>query len=241
MYEYRKVFYKDYYASQAGRESDAREKLETDIPMLSREVLPLLNIPKDAKILDIGCGYGSFIAAMKKAGYTNVSGIDISPDQVAVAHKLGIPEVIQADLIPYLQSMPQSFDLISGLDIIEHFSKDELVNLLSLIHNSLKPAGRAIFRTPNLDAPFATVFANGDFTHENYMNAYSARQVMMNSGFSEIAVFPSNMQVKGVAKELLRKLTWGILNVFFKATLFATGRSTKNVLFTPNMLIRVRK
>ena len=65
------------------------------------------------------------------------------------------------------------------MDIIEHFTKNELVELLSLIKNKLNPGGKAIFRTPNLDAPLTTVFANGDFTRwQDHRTFYpSARSV----------------------------------------------------------------
>ncbi len=190
MFQYRQRFYQDYFSSQAGRGHDeqAKEKLETEVRQLNREMVPLINVPKDARILDIGCGIGGFIEALKRKGYTRAEGIDISPQMVAIANQLGIDSVHQADLLPFLRSNPGTFDVISGLDIIEHFSKDELVELLLLVQGALKPGGIAVFRTPNLDAPFATVFANGDFTHENYMNSSSASQVMLTCGFGDIQV-----------------------------------------------------
>ena len=123
------------------------------------------------------------------------------------------------------------------MDIIEHFTKNELVDLLHLIQNYLNPGGIAIFRTPNLDAPMATVYANGDFTHENYMNASSAQQVMMACGFEKVQVFESNMQIPNALKEIIRKVVFSLLKFRFKLTLFATGRSTQNVLISPNMVI----
>ena len=127
--------------------------------------------------------------------------------------------------------------LITGMDIIEHFTKDELVELLQLIKGKLNPGGVAIFRTPNMDAPVASAFALGDFTHENYLNASSAEQVMLSCGFSEVTVLPSTMRVQGVFKEIVRRIAYDWMELFWKLQLFATARSTRKVLFTPNLII----
>ena len=137
----------------------------------------------------------------------------------------------------YLNDSSEKYDLIFGMDIIEHFTKNELVELLSLIKNKLNPGGKAIFRTPNLDAPLTTVFANGDFTHENYMNASSAQQVCLACGFNAVQVVESSVKIQNPLKELIRKFIWFGLKQKLKMTLFATGRSTQNVIFTPNMII----
>jgi len=46
----------------------------------------------------LACGYGRLVYSLKAHGYTNVIGVDISEEQVAIAHKLGITEVISQDL-----------------------------------------------------------------------------------------------------------------------------------------------
>lgn len=38
-----------------------------------------LNLPKDAHILDLGCGPGYFLDEMKERGYTNLTGVTLSP------------------------------------------------------------------------------------------------------------------------------------------------------------------
>lgn len=47
--------------------------------------------------------------------------------------------ISQADLLPFLASHLHTFDIITGMDIIEHFGKDELVEVLTAVRNSLKP------------------------------------------------------------------------------------------------------
>lgn len=239
---YREIFYKNYYSSQLGRDAaNDRHKFNTEKQNFRREILHLIDGPKNQRILDLGCGTGSLVQALKEAGYTNVTGVDVSEEMVNVAHQLGVPEVIHADVNAFLSSQPGQFDVITGMDIIEHFTKDELVHLLALIRMALTANGRVIFRTPNLDSPMATVYANGDFTHENYLNASSASQVLLNCGFKNPHVLSSNMQLANPLKEGLRRIAWFCLKLNLKFMLFATGRSTRGVVFTPNMLMVAEK
>lgn len=242
-YKYREIFYKDYFNSQSGRTFylDIENKMKTEELSLKKEILPLLPKDKNCSILDIGCGFGSLIFMLKKNGYTNLKGIDLSAGQVKVAHEIGLNEVELQDLLPYLKNNIEKFDVITGLDIIEHFSKDELVEVLNSVKASLKPGGTAIFRTPNLDAPFATLYSNGDFTHENYLNYSSANQVLLTIGFTEINVMDSLMESKGFIKEIIRKISWAIVKFSIKFVIFATARTYRAMVFSPNLLISAKK
>src|SRR5580698_5087470 len=50
------------------------------------------HLPSDrqVRILDLGCGHGAFLYFLTKAGYQNICGIDVSAEQIEVAHRLGI-------------------------------------------------------------------------------------------------------------------------------------------------------
>ena len=242
--QYRDVLYANYHTNQSGRASltDAQSLFKREKKQFEREILSQLRpVSKDARIFDMGCGSGSLIAALKEAGYHQVSGMDLSEEQVKMAHGMGVSEVMLGDAMQYLRDTPEGFDVITGMDIIEHFTKDELVELLQLIQRKLKAGGMAIFRTPNMDAPIASAFALGDFTHENYLNASSAEQVMLSCGFQDVAVLPSTMRVQGIFKEIVRRITYDWMELILKLQLFATARSTRKVLFTPNLIIVGRK
>jgi 2-polyprenyl-3-methyl-5-hydroxy-6-metoxy-1,4-benzoquinol methylase len=239
--KYRQILYSNYHTTQSGRASltTAKELFDREALQFTQEILPLLQgVPQEAHIFDLGCGSGSLLSALSNEGFTNISGMDLSEEQVDLAHSLGVNAVKQGNGLEYLETCEKQFDVILGMDIIEHFTKDELVELLQKIKHALKPNGLAIFRTPNLDSPMATVFANGDFTHENYMNASSAQQVLMAVGFSKVEVLSSFMRVSPIWKEWIRNFLYKCMVVRLKLQLFATARSTRNIVFTPNMLIK---
>ena len=237
---YRKVLYANYHTTQSGRASltSAETLFLREKRQFESEILPLLqSAPTTARIFDMGCGSGSLLQSMKDAGYTNVMGMDLSEEQVNMAHEFGVSEVVLGDAMQFFRDSKDQFDVITGMDIIEHFTKDELVELLQLIQSKLAKGGMAIFRTPNMDAPISTAFAIGDFTHENYLNASSAEQVMLSCGFADVKVQSSFMRVNGLLKEALRGILYRIMNFRLKLQLFATARSSQKVLFTPNLII----
>lgn len=242
-FKYRSILYKDYFNNQSGRtfQLDIKRKMEEEEHLLSKEIIPLLPQDKYVSILDIGCGFGSLIYTLKKNGYTNIKGIDLSEGQVKVAHELGLHEVEKQDINSFLSLNKNNFDVIIGLDIIEHFSKDELVSVLLLIKESLKPRGITIFRTPNADAPFASMYGSGDFTHENILNNSSAHQLFMSLGFIQIKVADSHLETSGVIKEVIRKISWFILKLSIRIIIFSTARSYKNITLTPNLLIKAER
>jgi 2-polyprenyl-3-methyl-5-hydroxy-6-metoxy-1,4-benzoquinol methylase len=243
MPDFREVLYSKYFLTQSGRRITGQDSqmLKDQWNHLDKEVLPLIPGKKDLRILDIGCGFGAFLMLLLNKGYQSVEGIDISADQVEKAHELGLSQVYQADIFEFLGSGGQIFDVITGIDIIEHFSKDELLKLLFLIRNSLAPGGIAIFRTPNMDAPLTSTYAWGDYTHQCLLNYSSARQLFLAAGYSKVEVIGSYIHVNGGLKEFFRKICWGLLSFELKLILFASGKSSREVLFTPNLLIKIEK
>ncbi|MEP7196977.1 MAG: class I SAM-dependent methyltransferase [Saprospiraceae bacterium] len=242
--QYRKILYNNYHSTQSGRASgvDARSLFEIEKSQFGEEIIPLIkHKAKDSVIFDIGCGSGSLLKVLQESGFKNSSGIDISPEQVSIAHKMDVLNVSEGDALEYIKSKNNSCDILFGMDIIEHFTKDELVNLLQDCLGYLKPGGMAIFRTPNLDGILSSVYANGDFTHENYLNASSAMQVCLACGFDKVKIISAHMKIKNGFKELVRSLLWPLIKFQWKLYLFATARSSSNVLLTPNMIILAHK
>ena len=240
---YRDRFYKNYFKTQASRYADAPEANQIAISekTLSVEILPLIPSNKETSILELACGHGTLLGLLQKSGYTNTSGIDMSDDQVEKSRQLGVGNVKCGDILSFLSQPGDNYDVIIGVDIIEHFTKPELLSLLETIRERLNPGGQVIFRTPNCDALLGTTFYYGDFTHEIYLNYFSAEQVMLTMGFTSINIRGSHIGVRNPIKNLVRSVLWVVLKFWCIAALFASGRSAKKVAFTPNLIISARK
>lgn len=97
-----------------------------------------------AKVLEIGCAHGSFVALLRQAGY-DASGIEMSPWVVDFAHRtFGIP--VSLGSIESSQIPPGSLDVIVLMDVLEHLPYPAL----SMAHclKLLKPDGIVVIQTP---------------------------------------------------------------------------------------------
>lgn len=191
------------------------------------------------RILDLGCGHGALIHFAREAGYRNIEGVDRSPEQVAAAKRLGINGVREGDLVETLRSLPQgSLDCVVTFDVIEHFTKRELLPFVDEVRRVLREGGRWIIHTPNGESPFCSRMLYWDFTHEIAFTRVSLTQLLLTSGFSRVDCYSDILAVTGV-KRLVRWAIWkcirGMLRLWIAAE---TGDTARDAIFSQNLLAR---
>jgi 2-polyprenyl-3-methyl-5-hydroxy-6-metoxy-1,4-benzoquinol methylase len=191
---------------------------------------------QDAVVLDVACGAGKLLHFFKRRGYSNLTGVDLSPEQVALARQV-IPDIVQGDVLPFLAARPNHFDLITGLDIIEHLEKPVVLQFLEACFQALKPGGRLILETVNADTPFALPILYGDFTHESCFTPQTVLALLTMTGFSAIEVRETGPVPYGYSlKSSLRYLVWRALRMGIVLTnTVETGR-TGSGIFTRVMI-----
>jgi 2-polyprenyl-3-methyl-5-hydroxy-6-metoxy-1,4-benzoquinol methylase len=190
---------------------------------------------KTAAILDLGCGHGTLVYFAQLAGYCNTQGVDVSGQQVELAQKLGIANIKQGDLMETLKGMPpSSLDAVVAFDVIEHFTKDELVDLVDAIHRVLKPNSCWIIHAPNANSPFAGAVRYGDFTHEQAFTPSSLQQLLKASGFSRFIYAECGPRIHGL-KSLVRVILWSLIrSVLRVANAAETGDIGRCPVWTRN-------
>lgn len=196
-------------------------------------------LPPDrkARILDVACGGGKLLQFYLDAGYTDVHGVDISPEQVALARQV-TPNVVQGDVLMYLAEQRNRFDLISGLDIVEHFHKDEALQFLDLCHAALKPRGRLILQTPNAESPWGTYHRYNDFTHEIGFNPNALSRLLALVGFDGIEAREMGPVPWGYsAASTLRWFAWQAIRAGLKVWNVAETGDAGSGVFTRVFLI----
>jgi 2-polyprenyl-3-methyl-5-hydroxy-6-metoxy-1,4-benzoquinol methylase len=100
------------------------------------------HIPHNAqlRIVDVGCGHGTFVYFLRRAGYKNAFGIDGSAEQVAAAHRMGIEGVHHQRLEEFLSRAEESSaDVVLLIDVLEHLTRDELFLALDGVFRILRP------------------------------------------------------------------------------------------------------
>jgi 2-polyprenyl-3-methyl-5-hydroxy-6-metoxy-1,4-benzoquinol methylase len=191
---------------------------------------------RDARVLDLGCGHGALLYFARQAGYVNVAGIDASREQVAEAQRLGIEGIQQGDVLATLATLPVSCqDVVVAFDVIEHFTKNELLAFVDEVHRVLKPGGRWLIHTPNGESPFVGAIRYGDFSHELAFTQVSLSQLLLSSGFSRAEFFESG-PVAASLKGVVRVVLWRMIRLGLRLWLAAeTGDTGRNAIFTRNL------
>ena len=105
-------------------------------------------VPLDAKsVLDVGCGDGTFGAALKRRGSCRVVGVTHSKEEAALARAV-LDEVIEADLEHPLPGVDAQFDCIVCSHVLEHL-RAPAASLRGLVRH-LAPSGRVVIALPNV-------------------------------------------------------------------------------------------
>ncbi len=205
-------------------------------PYLNKVIREHFPSDRSARIIDLGCGHGAVVHFAQTAGYNNVIGVDRSPEQVKEAQRLGIGGISQGDLSETLTSLPdQSVDLIIAFDVIEHFSKDELVLFVDEVKRVLRKGGKWIIHAPNGESPFGGRIRFGDFTHEQAFTRTSIVQLLTASGFSVVTCYEDAPTPHGV-KSTLRWILWRIFRSGLRIFIAVETGSLDDCIFSQNLL-----
>ena len=199
-------------------------------PYLIRLIRRHIPPDREIRIIDLGCGSGGCLYFLKRAGYRNVAGVDVSSEQVDQARRLGIVEAQQGELDQFLRtSLPGSVDVILLLDVLEHFQRDELFEILTRVHGVLKPDGRCIVHVPNGEGLYGMRIRYGDLTHEQAFTAKSLHQVFTVIGFRGVASYEERPHVHGFVS-LFRRMLWMLGTSLHRVLLMAETGERKFIL-----------
>jgi len=101
-----------------------------------------------ARLLDVGCGRGGFVARASALGW-DAMGIDTDGAAVSACLASGL-SVSAAPLEELAESMPGAFDVVTMAHVIEHVA--DPVSLLRAARAVLRPNGTLWLVTPSLDS-----------------------------------------------------------------------------------------
>ncbi len=235
---YRQRIYQHYVSSRADALAPATlAGLRPRLPYLRRLVRRYFPTDRQCSILEIGCGHGALLYALHEAGYQNARGVDGSPQQVEAAKRLGIPGVETGDLMEWLAATDAaSLDVVIAFDVIEHFSKSELIPLVDEVRRVLKPGGRWIIHAPNAEGPFSARMRYWDYTHEQAFTRISIDQLLRASGFAHVECYKDRPAPHGI-KSALRAALWRCIRLGLLTYIAVeTGELDRRAVFSQNLL-----
>ncbi len=241
---YREKIYRYYSSNRIDKLApDSSEGFRSREPYIMKIIREHFPKERDARILEIGCGHGAFQYYITQAGYTGSIGIDGSEEQIHEAYRLGIKNVVHTDLVDYMKTVTNnSVDLLVAFDVIEHFTKQELSDIVEEFYRVLKGTGKIICHTPNGEGPFGNFMRTWDFTHELAFTRQSIAQLFLSSGFKEVKSYEDKPIPHGF-KSTVRYILWEycIRNVYRLLVTIEAGSCDKDAIFSQNFLTVVRK
>ena len=225
---YRNKIYKHYGkifgTGSKGLEPKARAKINAIKRWHLRDWLPF---DKNAKIVDLGCGTGDDLLFYEAEGYSNVYGVDVSSSQVAITKNHPVT-VLEGDMFEVLKKSEDKFDCVSAFDVIEHLTKDEVIEFLETVFSSLNDGGDLILRTPNASSLFASELRYGDFTHELSFTPHVLAGLLKMVGYNNIVIRECDPPARGYSFfSFIRFCLWKMVRLIIKTiNIIETGSSS---------------
>lgn len=168
-----------------------------------------LDLKPGMTVLDIGCGWGSFLKyAAEKYGVKAV-GITVSSEQVELAKEMckGLP--IEIKLQDY-RNIGEKFDRIVSVGMIEHVGVKNYRTFMEVIHRSLKDDGLFLLHTI------------GKNTSTSGIDPWVAKYIFPNS------MLPSIKQLSKSFEKLFVMEDWHNFSAYYDKTLMSWSNNFKN-------------
>jgi cyclopropane-fatty-acyl-phospholipid synthase len=161
-----------------------------------KQIAKPLDLNDNSRLLEIGCGWGSFSCFVAKNYGANVTAITISKEQYEFASKKifkeGLNEKVTIELKDY-RDVKESFSHIASIEMFEAVGKKYWETFLNTVKNSLSPGGLASLQI---------ITINNDKVKEYQSNPDFIQQYIFPGG-----ALPSKMQLEKITNQIGLSLT----------------------------------
>ncbi len=160
----------------------------------------LLALPRQAHILDLGCGGGEPIDRYLIDAGHSLTGVDLAERMIALARtRFPANRWLQADMRK--TAMDRAFDGVIAWDSLYHLEPEDQRDMLTRAAGWLEPDGTILFTT---SPPHEEERIDG--VHHAGLDAAETRALFAELGLTEIAHAPDDIATGGRAIWLARKL-----------------------------------
>lgn len=150
-------------------------------------------------VVDLGCGRGEFLSVLDEKGI-QAAGVEPDPELAALAQQRGLA-VRRSDTSSGLAAAADaSLGGVALLQVLEHLSPQEVVELVALAARKLRPGGKVVVETLNPQSLY--VFASGFFldpTHTVPVHPAYLEFLFREAGFGSVEVLWRSPVPEGAA------------------------------------------
>jgi cyclopropane-fatty-acyl-phospholipid synthase len=155
--------------SSAWFEGNPQQDLQAAQQAKVRRALRMVNAQPGARVLEIGCGWGGLAEIGAREFGARMTGITLSPSQLAYASERLHARSIDADLRlqDYRDTNDGPYDAICSIEMIEAVGREYWPTYFQTLARLLKPGGRACIQSIVIDDALFERYAMGtDFIQQ---------------------------------------------------------------------------
>jgi cyclopropane-fatty-acyl-phospholipid synthase len=116
-----------------------------------------LELQAGQRVLDVGCGWGSFAIHAAREYGVSVTGITLSPSQAELARTLvsdaGVADRVEIRIADYRELTGEPFDAIASIGMAEHVGQSQIDTYARSLWRVLKPGGVVLNHAISLMRP----------------------------------------------------------------------------------------
>jgi SAM-dependent methyltransferase len=158
---------------------------DSDVRSFLRAFSPLLVDTQCGKAIDVGCGTGAGVEALRALGFDAV-GIEGDVRQAEACRRFAVPVVETSDLANELLKNRGSLAVVVMFDLLEHLDHDAQLSLLKAARVALSDQGRVLLQVPNASSPMAAHRLYDDWTHRCSFTDRSLDFLLRNAGYDVV-------------------------------------------------------
>jgi len=147
----------------AGGAQTLEEAQEAKLELVCKK----LSLRAGERVLDVGCGWGSFVIHAASRHGVNAVGITLSDHQAVLARErareAGVVDRVQFRVADYREITDGPFDAIASIGMVEHVGEEQIDTYTRRLHRLLEPGGRllnhGIAKLKDFDTPDEGAFS----------------------------------------------------------------------------------
>lgn len=188
---------------------------EAEWPALQRNAINVLQriesffggASSDRRMLDLGSGWGYFLAVAKERGWITYGLEPLPASSVYARARFGlniITDTLREDTFP-----PDSFDVVTSFQVFEHLPNPR--ENLQYLHRMLREGGLVVIEVPNFATWTMKIMRarHRHFVpdHLNFFSLDTLSQLLVNNGFSIVDCYFSTryMSIRHMTRQWLRR------------------------------------